>query len=269
MTNPSPQTAAKAREEYTKVVLQAGYEQNFGTIFEGKIIQMRYGRETPTDTYLAILATDNGQAHNYATVNKTLAAGHTFKDQVDACLEALKPFGVTAGFIADLPSVTMPRGAVLFGMVRDKMRDIAAATNTSWAIQSGKLNVVKNDSYHPGEAIVVNSRTGMIGMPVQTIGGIEVKTLLNPQIQPGRRIKIDQSSIQQAAFSPQYTAEVSNSMIPSIADDGIYKVLVVSHSGDTRGNPYYSDIVCIRADGQGPIPLNISQIGLTLDYPDH
>ena len=269
VTNPSPQTAANARKEYTKVTLQAGYAGNVGTIFEGKVAQMRYGRENPTDTYLAILATDNGQAHNYAIVNKTLAAGHTFRDQIDVCLEALKPFGVTAGYIADLPSVTLPRGAAMFGMVRDKLRDICAATGTSWSVQQGKLNVIKSDSYQPGDAIVVNSQTGMVGMPVQTIDGIEVRMLLNPQVQPGRRIKINQADVQQAAFSPAYTGAVANAMIPSLADDGIYKVLVVSHSGDTRGNPYYTDVICIRADGQGPIPMNVSQIGLTLNYPDH
>ena len=265
ITNPSAATIDKIKKEYTKVTLEAGYEENAGIIFKGEILQKRSGRENPTDTFLTILATDGGQAHNYATVNKTLAAGHTFRDQVDACLEPLKALGVTIGYIADLGSAKMPRGRVLFGMCRDRLREIAQATNTSWSIQNGQFQMVKNNSYRPGDAIVVNSRTGMVGMPVQTLDGIEVRTLLNPMIQPGRRIKIDQASVQEAALSPGYTAAVQNSMIPSTATDGIYKVLVVGHSGDTRGNPYYTDIVCIRADGEGPLPLGLAARGIVLD----
>ncbi|MDQ0437947.1 hypothetical protein QO014_002339 [Kaistia dalseonensis] len=269
VTNPSPNTIAKAKKEYTKVALQAGYAENFGTIFEGEVRQIRSGRENPTDTYLTILATDGGKAHNYAVVNKTLAAGNTFRQQVDACLEPMKAMGVKVGYIADLGSAKMPRGTVLFGMARDCLRNIAQSTNTSWSIQNGTFQMIKNGSYAPGDAIVVNSRTGMIGLPTQTIDGIEVMMLLNPMVQPGRRIKIDQASIQQAALSPAYTAEVANSMIPSTADDGVYRVLVVDHAGDTRGNPYYTTVICIRADGQGVAPIGLASRGIVLDPSDH
>jgi len=265
VTNPSEATIAKVKKEYTKVTLEAGYGEAAGIIFKGEILQKRSGRENPTDTYLTILATDGGQAHNYAVVNKTLAAGHTFRDQVDACLEPLKALGITVGYICDLPQAKMPRGAVLFGMARDRLRDVAQATNTSWSIQNGQFQMVKNNSYRPGDEIIVNSRTGMIGLPVQTLDGIEVRTLLNPMIQPGRRIRIDQGSIQDAPLAPGYTAAVANAMIPTKADDGVYKVLVVDHAGDSRGNPYYSDIICIRADGQGPLPASLAQRGIVLD----
>ena len=54
-------------------------------------------------------------------------------------------------------------------------------------------------------------------------------------------------------------------MIPTIAEDGFYKVLYVSHQGDTRGTPWYSTMLCIRADGQGPIPLNLVPKGISVD----
>lgn len=264
VTNPAPNTVSKAKKEYTKVTLQAGYDGNVATIFEGEIRQIRYGRENPTDTYLTILGTDGGRAHNYATVSKTLAAGSTFRQQVDAALEPMKALGVTVGYIADLGSATMPRATVLFGMARDILRSIAQATNTSWSIQGGVFQMVKNDEYLPGDAIVVNSRTGMVGLPVQTLDGIEVRTLLNPQFKIGGIIKIDQSSIQDAPLSPSIPNAVQNNMIPSKADDGFYKIYVVDHSGDTRGNPYYSDLICVRADGKGQIPAAISERSVVL-----
>ncbi|HAU75919.1 MAG TPA: hypothetical protein DCW88_10425, partial [Agrobacterium sp.] len=68
----------------------------------------------------------------------------------------------------------------------------------------------------------------------------------------------------EAKLSADYTAVVNNAMIPSTADDGFYKCLVVNHIGDTRGDPWYTQILCLRADGKGPIPLSIASQGIAL-----
>ena len=265
ITNLSNETANKIQKEGKLVTLTAGYEGASKLLFKGDIIQKRKGRENPVDTYLTILATSGDKAYNFAVVNKSLAAGHTFRDQVNAAFEPMKEHGITLGHIGDLGSKIMPRGRTMFGMARDFLRDIAFSTNTAWSIQNNKLQLLENQKTLPGDAVVLNSNTGMVGMPVQTINGIIVRCLLNPEIHPGTRVQINQSSIQQAAFSPNYTAEVQNSMLPSIAEDGFYKALVVDHMGDTRGNPWYTDIVCIRADGQGPIPLGLAGQGILTD----
>ena len=47
------------------------------------------------------------------------------------------------------------------------------------------------------------------------------------------------------------------------------RVLVVDHSGDTRGNPYYTNIACIRADGNTIKPLGLTARGIVIDPSDH
>lgn len=264
ITNLSDQTVKRIKGEGTEVTLEAGYEENPGLIFKGQIIQKRSGRENPVDTYLNIIAQGGDQAYNHAVVSKTLAAGHTYRDQVMTAYEALKPFGITLGKIADLGDKKMPRARVMFGMARDILRTIAISTGTSWSIQNNELTVTKNNEPKEGGAIVLNSRTGLIGLPIQSIDGILVTCLLNPQIGPGSLIQIDQASVQEAKLSADYTAVVNNAMIPSTADDGFYKCLVVNHIGDTRGDPWYSQILCLRADGKGPIPLSIASQGIAL-----
>lgn len=262
VTNLSKPTAQRIKDKGKKVRLEAGYQGSAGLIFAGEIIQTRIGRETPVDTYLTMIATSGDQAYNFGVVNKTLAAGHTHRDQVDAVLEAFKPYGIKPGFISDLGSIKMPRARSLFGLGRDILRSVAFATNSSWSIQDDKLQVLKNTDTSPGGPFVLNSRTGMVGMPIQTMDGILVRCLLNHRIRPGVRIHINQSSIQQSAFSPNYGAEVNNSMLPSISEDGFYKCVIVEHEGDTRGLPWYTDINCIRADGQGPIPVSYAAQGI-------
>lgn len=264
ISNLSDQTVKRIKGEGTEVTLEAGYEENPGLIFKGQIIQKRSGRENPVDTYLNIIAQGGDQAYNHAVVSKTLAAGHTYKDQVMTAYEALKPFGITLGKIADLGDKKMPRARVMFGMARDILRTIAISTGTSWSIQNNELTVTKNNEPKEGGAIVLNSRTGLIGLPIQSIDGILVTCLLNPQIGPGSLIQINQASVQEAKLSADYTAVVNNAMIPSTADDGFYKCLVVNHIGDTRGDPWYTQILCLRADGKGPIPLSIASQGIAL-----
>ena len=248
-------TAQKFRKENLPLNLEAGYQEGSGIIFKGETIQTRTGRENPVDTYVGFVAKTADKAYNYAVVNKALAAGHTMRDQVDVAIEAMKPFGVTVGFIADLGSRKLPSGRSLFGMARDLLRDVATATGTTWSIQNNVLQMVKNDAAAPGDTIVLNSNTGMIGRPVQTIDGIIVRCLLNPRIKPDCKLQIDQKSINQAAFNPAYGAEVNNALLAKIADDGIYKALVVDHHGDTRGGPWYTDTTCIRFGDAIPISL--------------
>lgn len=264
ITNLSDETANKIQKEYTRIVLEVGYPENLATVFEGEIVQKRKGRENQTDTYLTILAKEGQQAYSHAVVNKTLAAGHTFKDQVDACLEVMKPFGITAGYIADLGTMKMPRGRAMFGMARDQLRAICASTATSWSIQGKKLQIVKNDGALPGAAVVLNSNTGMIGMPTQTMGGIEVRCLINPDIKVGGLVKIDQASIQlqQLTLTQQdQTGAVQQALMPTTDADGLYRVFDIAGHGDTRGTDWYMDLICVAKSGS-IIPKALSDRGL-------
>ncbi|MEZ2410562.1 hypothetical protein AB6806_27575 [Bosea sp. RCC_152_1] len=268
ISNLSDDTANAINKEGKIVSLSAGYEDGFGQIHKGEIYQKRGpARETPVDKYLVLNSKSGDTAYSYAVVNKSLAAGHTYRDQVDVALEAMKPFGITAGFIADLGSQKMPRGRALFGMARDVLRTVAQSTNSAWTIRDQKLEIVKNDKAMEGQAFVLNSQTGMIGMPVQTTGGIQVRMLLNPKVRPGTRLKIDQASIQRAALNQDYfnPVELQQLVLPSIAADGFYKVLYLEHSGDTRGTAWYTDCACVATSEQGLVLANFAKQGIPTD----
>ncbi|WP_066722812.1 MULTISPECIES: hypothetical protein [Hyphomicrobiales] len=268
VTNLSEATAQKIRKEGQKVSLTVGYQGGPSIAFTGNIIQKRVGRENPVDTYLAIVAQDGDIAYNFATVSKTLAAGSTFKDQVDVVLEAMKPHGVTKGYISDLGAKKMPRARTLFGMARDAMRDIAISAGANWTIQDGKLDVVKFGETKPGDVIVLNSQTGMIGRPVQTFEGVIARMLINPRVKPNALIKIDEASIDAAAFTPGIPGALGNSnLAKGIAADGLYKIVVVEHHGDTHGNAWYTEVICHRADGEG-IYFNIASQNIVAEEVD-
>lgn len=257
--NLKPETSKRVEKEFTRVTLQAGYEgADAGIIFDGTIVQIRRGRANATDTFLDIMAADGDAAYNFAVVNASLAAGSKPEDRLKAITAAMEKYEVTQGATPEdgLGDATLPRGKVMFGMAQDHMRDLAASTLTTWSIQNGKVNVVKKDGYLPDEAVVLNSQTGLIGLPEQTQDGINARCLLNPKLKVSGRVQINNASVQRAAASLQYTAI---NYFPSVAEDGFYRIVVIDHEGDTRGDAWYSDIVCVAIDET--VSLGLGQRG--------
>lgn len=234
------------------LTLKAGYDGGAGILFKGEIKQVRTSRENVVDTVTHILAAAAERARNLTVVSKSLSAGHTFKDRIDVATKAMQQFGITIGHIDDLGSKKFARGFVAHGMAKNLLRDICFATGSSWHNHNGVFNLVKNQNTLPGDTIVLNSQTGMIGLPEQTLQGVIVRCLLNYRIRPAQKIKINESSIQQAALNPSYTGAVSNELLQGqlgLAADGIYKALLVDHNGDTRGPNWYTEIICVKNDG--------------------
>ncbi|SDI54028.1 phage protein [Pseudomonas panipatensis] len=253
--NVSDQTAQRAQKEFERIVLQAGYAGNYGVIFDGTIKQVRRGRESQTDTYLDITAADGDSAYNFAVMNASLAAGSTPDDHLQVALQAMASRGITMGQGMTLSGNKLPRGKVMFGMVRDHLDNLGKTQDLSWSLQDGQLTLIPNTAYLPGEAVVVTSATGMVGLPEQTQNGITVKMLLNPSVKVGRRLQIDNASIQQYRYGLSLGDTNSNQWVKNssfLSADGFYRSIVVNHSGDTRGNEWYTDVICLAVDATVP-----------------
>lgn len=124
----------------------------------------------------------------------------------------------------------------------------------------GKLQMV-NENKYIHEAIVLNSETGLIGMPQQTMGaGVNVRCLINPNIRINGLIQLDQASVYRTALSDSEVAQsggrisetdqngnrvVAGSLQQpaSIATDGVYIVKAIDYTGDT-GRAWYMDLMC-------------------------
>lgn len=245
--NLEEKTALQIQKEFKKVILQAGYEGNYGVIFQGNIKQVILGRESGQDTFIDIVAGDGDRAYNFAIVNQTLAAGATQMDQVKASSGAMASRGVTDGYLGEMPNNQLPRGKVMYGNARNYLRDVAESTDKSWSIQDEKITFVPKKSYLPGERVVITAKTGMIGTPQQTNEGVNVKMLLNPMIKIGGRVQIDNRSIER--YKINLTVPNSPANIPApLTADGVYYVLVCEHQGDTRGIEWYTTLICLNID---------------------
>jgi len=253
-------TAERIQKQFSRIILQAGYEQNFGVIFEGNIKQIIRGRESATDTFIDITAGDGDLAYNFAVVNKTISAGANQSQQINAAIDSMRTVGqVTVGNIGDLPTTQLPRGKVMFGMSRDYLRNCSDTSGKTWSIQNNKVEFVPLTSYLPGEAVVLTSKTGMIGTPNQTNEGVDVRCLLNPLLRIGGRVQLDNESV--ARLKIDLSKPLSPANIPApITEDGVYYILTIEHQGDTRGQEWVSSLTCLNINVTSN-PINSVSVG--------
>lgn len=253
--NLSEDSISRIRREYDKVVFEAGYGTNVGTIFSGTIKQFRIGRVDGTTTYFDLLAADGDIAYNNAIINRTLAAGSTIGDRVAAIVGSMKEKGIQGQEVL-LPDTggVLPRGKVLFGMSRLHMRTEAETAGATWSINNGIVRIIPRKGYAPGQVVVLNGQTGLIGRPEQTVDGIRARCLINPNIRVGSRVQIDNEAINQTlrqdpkAAPIQYNQWAGLQFLANIASDGIYRVYVIEYDGDTRGQEWYSDLTLLAID---------------------
>lgn len=253
--NLTPETSQRIQREFTDIILQAGYEGNFGVVFRGNSKQITRGRPNETDSVLNIIAADGDAAYNFAVVNTTLAAGSTQRDQIIAASAPMNQRGVGLGYMPDMGGQRLARGKVMYGMSRNYMRQSARTTDTTWSIQDGKLQFIPNTGLLPGQAVKLTAETGLIGTPQQTTDGILINCLINPQIKPGTIVDLANSEVNAAKATNFFKNNKDDRKPVAIEADGLYRVLSIELEGDTRGQAWYQTLVCVGIDAAAP-PLN-------------
>jgi len=266
--NLSPDTVrkvtGKTNVEFTRVVLQAGYiNAAYGVIFDGTIKQFREGKENATDTYLDILAAAGDIEYNFGICNATVAAGSNAEERARVVGSQM---GLQMGDISALKATggVLPRGKVLWGMGRALMRCEADSAGATWTIADGKVQILPLDGYLPGEAVVLNAATGLVGIPEQTEQGVVCRCLLNPKLRIGGLMQINNDLINQtsqadlrASGFPErnlpagqiaYDRYAGVQLFADVTCDGFYRLYVVEFIGDTRGKDWYADIIGLAVD---------------------
>ena len=239
---------------------------NYGLIFNGDIRFTITGKDNVTDSWLLLQCIDSWEGHLSSVTVTTHAAGWTWQDIVDQGMKDYAPWGITKGAIPEMPPTVFPRGRVIFKTTRELMTDVSRQCNADWWYDNNQLHMRPDGKYlhEVSEAVVLNSNTGLIGRPKQTMGnGVNVRSLINPNIRMGGLIRLDQASVYRASLSSDEVANspgriseqntngnytvsgTVNQQPASVSTDGDYIVVCIDYHGDTRGNPWYMDMVCI------------------------
>jgi hypothetical protein len=260
--NLSENTANKIQQA-TQIRLKAGYQNNpYGVIFSGLISFFRRGKENSVDSFLDITAGDCESAYNFGTVSRALQAGSSLDDQLQVVLDALKEYGITRGDIPDLTSTAisasattatysprLTRGTSCFRMIKEVLQDLSVAAKCNWFFEDGRLNMIPLDGVREGGAIILDTRSGLVGAPTQTLDGLVIRSLLNPNIQTARALQVSSKLIQTATPVPGATQpDFADPTTPGLSKQGLYKVYQLHHMGDMRSDEWFTEAICAAID---------------------
>lgn len=262
--NPNKATEKKIINEGARVYFSAGYQEKYGgaygQIFGGTVFQSLYAKESVTDYKLTLLCMDGERLFKDNLISMTMIEG--YKEQTllnEIAARSRSPIDV--GKITEsLDQKPRPRGVTLFAPPLMCFRQIARNNGAQMFMFKDQLNMCHPTDTPQGEAILINEDTGLVGTPTQSEYGVNFRCLLNPQIvlaSPPKWVVVDLSRISVVQLKAQYGTD---KMVPVMPVDGQFQIGGVRHTGDTRGDSWYTDVVGYALTGKMPFQLTVNQM---------
>jgi hypothetical protein len=241
-------------EKYVGVSLSVGYEDTgLKRLFSGQAFNVGTRKEG-ADTITKVELDELFKELNYKPVSKLIPAGKTVKNVIQE-LTKLVPEVSKSIFNGKNIEKAVIDGYPMSGTPRQILNELSTAYEIDWQIDDGTLFISdKGDSYtnNTQTAFLIHEQSGLIERPywdarnvkdpegrkIESIDSkgkshkktakvkkksLKFKVLLNPAIYAGTILKLEY---------PEYT--------------GFYKVDEVKHSGDFRGEEWYSEVMCVE-----------------------
>jgi hypothetical protein len=195
------------------VEFRAGYVEQTSLLFRGELHEARSER-SGADIVTTVRSRDGGGAHS-ARVSRSHRPGASFGAVVRGVISAM---GIGEGNLGDfLPTATMggvgvfANGATTSGSAADELDRLMSSADLEWSVQEGALQVLQRGRALQRTAIRLATETGMLESPSREKDGkIKVRTLLIPDLVPGRLVQIESADIvgtyrvEQAAYRGEF-----------------------------------------------------------------
>jgi hypothetical protein len=238
VTNANENTRRELQTAPLSLHLDAGYDGEYRRIFTG---DLRWASSVPrgVDWETTIQIADGSRAFRHARVARSFGPGTPVRT-------ALREVARSMGFVLP-PQIEAAReldeqfanGTVTQGASADELTRLLAPYGYEWTIQDNTLQIYRDDETRPGQALVIapppegtllespefapptysakpskSAKRSTVRSPL-----LRLRTLLYPQVTPGSRIEVR-----------------------SKVTHGIYKVIQVTHTGDTHGGDWITEI---------------------------
>lgn len=222
--------------EYLEVEFSVGYEDTgLNTIVVGNVTE--HSTIKSGNDYVTQLRVGEGYTDlNHQQLAKMVSPGKTVADVLEEIRQQMPGVsrGAYTGTNLNNPIIF---GWRLKGTPRDMLMKLCEAHNLEYNINAGVLNVSSENGLLSKDTILaplISPETGLIDMPFHTSEtgrkpakdkkrrrGVQFKALLNPDIVPGKIVRLKSKWI-----------------------DGAYRVNTARFSGDLRGNDWYVECFC-------------------------
>lgn len=238
--NLSESSRNKIEKEGLKILLYAGYEDtSVPLLFDGDIINVVH-LKNGTDWISELFCADGINILSTATINKTLPAGMNTSQIYDELVGQMQ--GITKGATEGLRNClsgkrSLLREIQLSGNVKDFLDKLSKDCGFDYSVNDGVIETTPTGlPLSDVPPVIINQGSGMIGSPERTEIGINVTHFLLPELKLARTIRVESITAR---------INVGNLFfrkVPPIRNEGIYRIDELTHIGDTRDNPWETQI---------------------------
>lgn len=223
--NLSEANRARFEAKGVRLALLAGYGDALAQIASGDVRHAKSLRQG-VDWVTKIEAGDGSRALAHARVRESFRPGTDVKAAIAKAVQALQMDPGNALSKAQEIVGQFPAGHVQHGRAADELSALLEPRGYQWSIQDGRLEVLKKGEALPEAGPLLSPDTGLVGSPEMGTPSkpgerpvLKVRSLLQPRVRPGQRFQVD-----------------------SAAMKGFFIARKVTHTGDTFGNDWYTDI---------------------------
>lgn len=230
--NLSQASRALLGEKGIQLTLDAGYVGTLAQIFRGNATC--YHEHVGADWITRLSIVDGERSYRYALVNENFKPG-TMVHHVVARVASALNLDVTdaVNLVRANNTEQFTQGYVAHGRASTELDKLLKGRGFEWSIQDGRLQVLLKGTTTSHREVVLTPDSGLIGSPTfgtASVGNpepgqkrgprvLKLKSLLQPDLKPGRRVHVESEGIK-----------------------GTFRILTVTHSGDTSGADWYSDV---------------------------
>lgn len=219
---------ALLQEKDIRTTIEAGYADNVSQIFDG-VLEFGSSIQQGTDWLTTIQSGDGAKQYKASRINISLKGPIGVGDILR---EAAKAIGLNLGnsgqkidegsLRAGLQEWT--NGKVLSGKAEKVFDNIVRSLGYGWSIQDGQVQILGPKEVIDATAIrlsvIQGKTTGLVGSPEPgEKGNVKAKTLLQPDLIPGRKVQIQSREI-----------------------NGFFRVEKATFIGDSFGGDWYTEI---------------------------
>jgi hypothetical protein len=201
--------------------LEAGYKGDVGIIFWGDISDKGVKHERKGGDIITTMQCGDGLVElQSAHLEFSWEAGVTCQQIVD---KALSTIGLHLAVKSGDLSKQYLNGKAYSGTVKKLLDQITKYCGLIWNTQNNSIQIYPANSTANQNAVLLNSTTGLIGIPSKTEKGIMVRSLLNHRLTPGGLFQLETKD-------------------GSKTGSGLYAITAVKHVGDTFEGEFYTEV---------------------------
>ena len=218
------QNPAVLKLKKVPVRVEAGYGTNLAQIFLGELRAGWTVNDGP-DVITELSTGDGEKGMASARLNVSFGPG----TPIDTVLrEIVSTLGVGQGNVQKAVSLLQAKGlfnfsskgVVLKGNAAQHLTDFCKGAGLEWSVQDGNVQILTLGQPLQGQALQLDSSTGLIGSPsVDSKGVLSCQALMIPGLRPGQLLQMN-----------------------SLHVKGGYRINTVEYQGDTLGNDWYAKI---------------------------